>query len=76
MVQLGKLFVEQIELGHVVDDDVRVVGMASEKVLMVSFGRKKTFERNHLGDDWLGEYLFLIESSDVRISDLFLIAFV
>jgi hypothetical protein len=73
MVELGKLFVEQIELGQIIDDDVRIVGVPGEKVLMVSFGRKKTFERNHLRNDWLGEYLCLIELSDVRISDLFLI---
>ena len=55
LVQFGKYLSKANELGHVVVNDVRLVGMIHEIVLMIAFGFIEGLERNYLRDDLVWE---------------------
>src|SRR5689334_18138834 len=46
--------------------------MERQIILMIRLGRIEVSERDYLGDDWLGERLFLIELRDVVVGHLLL----
>src|SRR5215813_1976301 len=60
---------EVLDLGQVVEDDVRVRRMPEEKVLMVGLGGVEGAESVHTSDDGPGECLALLELGDVRLRD-------
>ena len=57
LVQFGKYLSKANELGHVVVNDVRLVGMIHEVILMIAFGFIEGLEWNYLRDDLVWEDL-------------------
>ena len=55
LVERRELLLEPSQLRHVVEDDVRLVGVEREVVLVIVLGGIEVLERHHLGDDGTGE---------------------
>src|SRR5689334_19376174 len=72
-VQVRKLALEGGDLGKVVEDDVRAVGIVDEVVLMIVLGAVEGFERDDLGDDGVGEGLGCGELVHVSLGDALLV---
>src|SRR2546430_7500447 len=51
LVERGELLLQPLHLRQVVEDDVRLVGVAGEIVLVILLRGIEVLERRHLGDD-------------------------
>ena len=72
-IKLWKLFAEALDLGQIVDIDVRLVRMLHGVVLMIRLGLVETIERGDLRHDWRVKSLRLVQLLDVRLCDSLLI---
>src|SRR6266480_70257 len=70
LVERGELLLQVSQLRHVVEDDVRLVGVAREIVLVILLRGIEALERRHLGDDGTGEDAGLVQLLDVGLRRL------
>ena len=64
---------EFCQLGQVVDDNVGIIRMVLYVVLVIILRCVEFLERNHLGDDFLGEDFCSRELRNIGLSNLFLL---
>src|SRR5262249_59268051 len=62
-----------LELGQIVDGNVRLVGMMLPVVLVMSLGRIKRAQRHHLRHDRLSEDFGAVELVDIGLGDAALV---
>src|SRR5207245_10542396 len=72
LVGRGELLLQPLHLRQVVEDDVRLVGVAGEIVLVILILGIEVLERRHLGDDRAREYVGLVKLIDIGLCGLFL----
>src|SRR3989440_12970902 len=70
LVERGELLLQPSHLRQVVEDDVRLVGVAREIVLVILLRGIEALERRHLGDDGTGEDAGLVQLVDVGLRPL------
>jgi hypothetical protein len=68
-----KLLLETVELWHVVENDIGIVGVMLKEVLMIFLGGIKTLQRYNLGNDRFGKGLILNKLLDVVVGNAFLL---
>src|SRR5712692_10129199 len=73
LVERGELLLQPPHFWQVVEDDVRLVGVAREIVLVILFRGIEVLERRHLGDDGTGEGVGLVHLIDIGLCGLFLV---
>src|SRR6266566_4833207 len=61
LVERGELLLQPLHLRQVVEDDVRLVGVAGEIVLVILLRGIEVLERRHLRDDGTGEDVGLVQ---------------
>src|SRR3984957_19807009 len=71
--QVGKLFLESLDLRPVAHQDIWIVGMMQSVVLMVRLRVVETLQRRHLGHNRLLEYPGRIELRNLFHADLLLL---
>src|SRR2546425_5392474 len=69
----GELLLQPQHLRQVVEDDVRLVGVAGEIVLVILLRGIEVLERRHLGDDRTREDVGLVQLIDIGLCGLFLV---
>src|SRR5438034_2235954 len=72
LVERGELLLQPLHLRQVVEDDVRLVGVAGEIVLVILLRGIEVLERRHLGDDRTREDVGLVQLIDIGLCGLFL----
>src|SRR2546427_11684882 len=72
LVDRGELLLQPLHLRQVVEDDVRLVGVAGEIVLVILLRGIEVLERRHLGDDRTREDVGLVQLIDIGLCGLFL----
>src|SRR2546428_11432474 len=72
LVERGELLLQPLHLRQVVEDDVRLVGVAGEIVLVILLRGIEVLERRHLGDDRTREDVGLVQLIDIGPRGLFL----
>src|SRR5207244_9623639 len=72
LVERGELLLQPLHLRQVVEDDVRLVGVAGEIVLVILLRGIEVLERRHLGDDRTRENVGLVQLIDIGLCGLFL----
>src|SRR2546427_6857114 len=72
LVDRGELLLQPLHLRQVVEDDVRLVGVAGEIVLVILLRGIEVLERRHLGDDRTREDVGLVQLIDIGPRGLFL----
>src|SRR5947199_2029973 len=72
LVERGELLLQPLYLRQVVEDDVRLLGVAGEIVLVILLRGIEVFERRHLGDDRTREDVGLVQLIDIGLCGLFL----
>src|SRR5437899_10733503 len=65
LVDRGELLLQPLHLRQVVEDDVRLVGVAGEIVLVILLRGIEVLERRHLGDDRTREDVGLVQLVDM-----------
>src|SRR2546429_2819796 len=68
-VKIGEVFFQVFELGQVVVDDVRICGIAHQKILVILLGRIKGLKSFDFGDDGSGINLGSVKLGDVSLGD-------
>src|SRR2546428_14113282 len=71
LVDRGELLLQPLHLRQVVEDDVRLVGVAGEIVLVILLRGIEGLERRHLGDDRTREDVGLVQLIDIGPPGLF-----
>src|SRR5436853_5222336 len=72
LVERGELLLQPLHLRQVVEDDVRLVGVAGEIVLVILLRGIEVLERRHLGDDRTRENVGLVQLIDIGLWGIFL----
>src|SRR6266480_7821088 len=72
LVERGELLLQALHLRQVVEDDVRLVGVAGEIVMVILLCGIEVLERRYLGDDGTGEDVGLVQLIDIGLCGLFL----
>src|SRR3989449_11008862 len=72
LVERGELLLQPLHLRQVVEDDVRLVGVAGEIVLVILLRGIEVLERRHLGDDRTREDAGLVQLIDIGLCGLLL----
>src|SRR2546430_12821502 len=72
LVERGELLLQPLHLRQVVEDDVRLVGVAGEIVLVILLRGIEVLERRQLGDDRAREDVGLVQLIEIGLSDIFL----
>ena len=60
------------ELRLIIIDDIRIVRIPFEEILVIVLGGIKLLERNHFGDDGIGEGFAFVDLGNIALSDLLL----
>src|SRR6266850_2214428 len=72
-VNRGKHLLQMLDLGQIVDRDIRLIGMKSRVILVIIFSRIEPMNARNFRDDPPLEYFGAIELIDVRLGDALLL---
>ena len=63
---------KRLQLGKIVEDDIRVIRVVCEEVLVIGFGRIKPLERGNFGNDRRPENAGFVQLGDIGKRQLLL----